>query len=94
MNEAQALGFVHSGGPGSYHNYRPRTLLELTPLAEVLPVRLSARDDLYIAHPTKANAAGVPEVPIRGIPASLQDRTADWQVCGLEAVGLPGFRSH
>ena len=88
---SQGLGFVHSGGPGSYHGGSIRAaLLELTPLAEVLPVRLSARDDLYIAHPTKANAAGVPEAPIRDIRVA-PSRTADWQVSGLEAVGLPGF---
>jgi len=41
------VGFIHSGGPGSFHGGSIRAAcLEFTPLAEVLPVKLKKRNDL------------------------------------------------
>jgi hypothetical protein len=65
-------------------------LLELTPLAEALPVKLHARDDLYIAHPTASTYAGVPHAPIHDIRLA-PGADPDWEVTELSKHGLPGF---
>ena len=51
----EGVGFVHSGGPGSFHGGSIRaSLLNFTPLADVLPVELLNRDDLFLGQPTAA----------------------------------------
>lgn len=49
---AAGTGFIHTGGEGSYHGGQARqALLELTPLADLLPVTIQSSNDLvYGAH--------------------------------------------
>lgn len=54
---SNGVGFIHSGGPGSYHGGSIRAAcLDFTPLAEVLPVKLKNRNDLVYGQASVAPA--------------------------------------
>ena len=86
------LGFIHSGGPGSFHGGSTQAaLLGFTALAEVLPVELRNRDDLFISH-SILGAIGDMQVH----PPSQNIRLASgapegWEPATLEDHGLDGF---
>jgi beta-mannosidase len=84
-------GFIHTGGRGSFHGgFGEGSCLDLTPLAEVLPVEIAGRYDLVFAQPHE------PTEMFSRFPA-IKDiqRTADadpaWSDGGLAAFGLAGF---
>lgn len=86
------LGFVHSGGPGSFHGGSIRAaLLELTSLGDVLPVRVRSRDDLYLAEaPLAAYDTLMATSPVRDIHVA-PGAPAGWAVPGWNDEGLAGF---
>jgi len=86
------LGFIHSGGPGSFHGGSIRAaLLNLTPLADVLPVRLIERDDLLLgAPPLAAYDTLMAPAPLRNIRLA-PGAPAEWTVPGWNEEGLPGM---
>ncbi|MFA5058120.1 MAG: glutamine amidotransferase, partial [Opitutaceae bacterium] len=88
----QGVGFIHSGGPGSFHGGSIRAaLLGVTPLAEVLPVQLRNRDDLFLSQPPPAVFSAEQAYPlIRGIQRA-PGAAAEWEIAGLGQSGLPGF---
>jgi beta-mannosidase len=88
----QGVGFIHSGGPGSFHGGAMQAaLLGFTPLAEVLPVKLRTRDDLFLSH-SILGAIG----DMQNHPPSQNIRLASgapegWEPATLNDHGLDGF---
>lgn len=86
------VGFVHSGGLGSFHGGSIRaSLLNLTPLAELLPVRMLDRDDVFLGEPPPAAFDALMNTsPIRGlkVPAGAE---ASWKLKDAGAAELSGF---
>ena len=88
----QGLGFIHTGGPGSFHGGFGRgACLDFTPLAEALPVALHNGNDLVYAQ-TGAPLSGAPQSsgPIRDIHA-VSGKEQEWGEQALNSYGLPGF---
>jgi beta-mannosidase len=86
------LGFIHSGGEGSFHGGSIRaSLLNFTPLAEVLPVRLLERDDLFLGEPPIAayDTLMTPS-PVRNIRLA-SGAPKEWEISGWNEAGFPGF---
>ncbi|MEW5980067.1 MAG: sugar-binding domain-containing protein [Acidobacteriota bacterium] len=88
----QGVGFIHTGGPGSYHGGRGiGAALDLVSLDEVLPVVLKNRNDLVygpLLGRTEGHVQGFS--PIREIePVSQGD--SGWGEQGFQKEGLPGF---
>ncbi len=86
------LGFIHSGGPGSFHGGSIRAaLLNLTPLADILPVRLLERDDLLLGAPPLAGYDKLMETaPIRNLRLA-PGAPPDWAIPSWNEEGLPGM---
>ena len=89
---SQGVGFIHTGGPGSFHGgFGRAALINVRPLAEVLPVKLHDRNDvnygqLYL--PT----GGINQVfsPVMDI-STVDSGGERWKDFGLKEYGLPGF---
>jgi beta-mannosidase len=86
------LGFIHSGGPGSFHGGSIRaSLLNFTSLAEVLPVRLLDRDDLFLGEPPiAAYDTLMTTSPVLNIQLASH-APSEWEIPGWNEGGLPGF---
>ncbi len=91
---SQGVGFIHTGGPGSFHGGSIQAaLLEFTALAEVLPVELKNRDDLFMGE-SLLGAGGAanshsPEVQLAP-GAGSEWAAADWT--GYELDGFNRVR--
>jgi beta-mannosidase len=89
---SEGVGFIHSGGPGSFHGGSMQAaLLDFTPLAEALPVKLYSRDDLFLS-PSILGAVGDMQIH----PPSQNIRLAsgaaeEWESATLNDHGLDGF---
>lgn len=86
------LGFIHSGGEGSFHGGSIRaSLLNFTPLAEALPVRLLERDDLFVGEPPVAayDTLMTPSA-VRNIRLA-PGAPPEWEIPGWNEAGLPAF---
>lgn len=86
------LNFVHSGGPGSFHGGSIRAaLLNLTPLAGMLPVQMQDRDDLWLGQPPPAAFDTLMNhAPIRGLRAA-PGGGGRWALPEMESAELPGI---
>jgi hypothetical protein len=88
----QGVGFIHTGGPGSFHGgLGMGACLELTALAEVLPVRLQSRNDLVFGPLERQPADSTARFsPIKDIQITEPARQG-WGKCDLKHYGLPAF---
>jgi len=88
---SEGLSFIHTGGPGSFHGgYGKGACLELTSLAEMLPVNSMKQNDLVYGETTAPQRAGEMRVGrITEIGASEQ--SAGWDTSLLKKYGLAGF---
>ena len=94
LNQAirQGVGFIHTGGPGSFHGgIGMGSCLELTALAEALPVRLQSRNDLVFG-PLDRSSPDIAQrfTPLRDIEIS-EGAGQEWRDTALKDYGLPGF---
>jgi hypothetical protein len=90
----QGVGFIHTGGPASFHGGRGHgAYLEFTPLADVLPVETGGGTDLIFAQPTQP-AADLAQLysPIKDIQLSATSGP-DWGDFGFKDQGVPGFNA-
>jgi hypothetical protein len=89
---SQGMGFIHTGGPGSFHGGVGRAaLIDVRSLADVLPVKLRERYDvnygqLYL--PTGATDRVFS--PIKDI-AVTDSAGEGWNDFGLKEYGVAGF---
>ncbi len=88
----EGVGFIHSGGPGSYHGGRGiGAALDLVSLDEVLPVALKNRNDLVYGPLRERSASHVQGFSaIREIELTSPNDSG-WGEQGLREDGLPGF---
>ena len=96
---SEGMGFIHTGGPGSFHGgFGRAALIDVRSLADVLPVTLRQRNDvnygqLYLS-PGNFNGGddGRNQVfsPIKDV-ATLDSAEQTWSDFGLKEYGLPGF---
>ena len=87
----EGLGFIHSGGPGSFHGgYGKGACLEFTSLAEMLPVTLMKQNDLVYGESTPPQRAGeLGAGRVKEIGATGQ--SAAWDTSLLKKYGVAGF---
>ena len=88
----QGVGFIHSGGPGSFHGGSIQAaLLGLTALAEVLPVELGNRDDLFVGESTLGTGGAaknnLSDEEVRLAPGAGQE----WEAAEWNGYELDGF---
>jgi len=90
----QGVGFIHTGGPASFHGGRGHgAYLEFTPLAEVLPVETGGGTDLVFAQPSQPTAdLAQLYSPIKDIQLGAASGS-DWGDFGLKEQGVPGFNA-
>jgi beta-mannosidase len=85
----QGVGFIHSGGNAAFHGGAAKAAcLELTRLAEILPVTLRTQNEDVVYPAYNAGDALPPEL------ATIKEiRVTDpaWTDAGLEKYGLPGY---
>ncbi len=89
---SEGVGFVHTGGPGSFHGgFGMGACLELTALADTLPVRLQNRNDLVFGALDR-QSAGITQqfTQLRDIEVS-EGAGEGWSSTALKEYGLPGF---
>jgi len=88
----QGVGFIHTGGPGSFHGgFGRAALLDVRSLAEVLPVKLRNRNDVNYGQLYLPTAA-IDQVfsPIKDIGVN-NSAGEGWSDFGLKEYGLAGF---
>jgi hypothetical protein len=89
---SQGVGFIHTGGPGSFHGgFGRAALINVRTLAELLPVSLHERNDVnygQLYRPT----SDINQVfsPIKDIAAE-ESAGEGWSDLGLKQYGLAGF---
>jgi hypothetical protein len=85
----QGVGFIHSGGDAAFHGGAARAAcLDLTRLAEILPVKLRTENE-DVVYP--AYEAGQ-ELPLGlGRIREIQVADAAWTDAGIKEFGVPGF---
>ena len=96
---SEGVGFIHTGGPGSFHGgFGRAALINVRTLAELLPVTLHERSDvnygqLYLP---PGNVGGGDDgrnqifSPIKDI-AAVESAGEGWSDLGLKQYGLAGF---
>jgi beta-mannosidase len=83
------VGFIHTGGEGSFHGgYGRAAMIDVRPLAEALPVRLSSRSDVTLG-PLTVDAIQPGFEPFKTI--GVTDPAAGWGDMGFATYGIPGF---
>jgi beta-mannosidase len=88
----QGVGFIHTGGPGSFHGgFGRAALIDVRSLAEVLPVSLHSRNDV-IYGPLYLPTGAIDQVfsPIKDIRAT-ESAGQSWSDFGLNDCGVSGF---
>lgn len=89
----KGIGFIHTGGRASFHGgFGEGACLDLTPLAEVLPVEIQTRYDLVFAQPLKPTEMFSKFPPIKDIRRAA-DADSAWSDGGLAEFGLTGFNN-
>jgi hypothetical protein len=85
----QGVGFIHSGGNAAFHGGAARaTCLDLTRLAELLPVKLRTENEDVVYPVYEAGQ----ELPLDlGRIKEIQVADAAWTDAGLKEFGVPGF---
>jgi len=84
-------GFIHTGGRGSFHGgFGEGACLDLTPLAEVLPVEIHNRYDLVFDQPHEPTLMFSNFPPMKDIQRAA-DADLAWSDGGLSEYGLSGF---
>jgi hypothetical protein len=88
---SQGVGFIHSGGDAAYHGGAARAAcLDLTPLAELLPLKLRTQNEDVVYPAYKAGQ----ELPLAlGTIKGIQVTEAGWMDAGLKEFGIPGFNA-
>jgi beta-mannosidase len=92
----QGVGFIHTGGPGSFHGgFGRAALLEFRPLAEVLPVGLRYRNDVVVgqvreAYQTSADILSQSFLELKDVQVT-GDAGPGWSDSEWKTYGLPGF---
>ena len=92
----QGVGFIHTGGPGSFHGgFGRAALLDIRPLAEVLPVALRKRNDVVFGqvrevYQSFADILSQSFMEIKDIQVS-GDTGQGWSDAEWKTYGLPGF---
>ena len=85
----QGLGFVHSGGNAAYHGGEAVTAcLDLTRIAELLPVNLRTADEDTVYPPY---VAGQPLPIAQQTIHQIKSVDPAWSEFGLNDYGLPGY---
>ena len=89
----KGVGFIHTGGRGSFHGgFGEGACLDLTPLAEVLPVEIRNRYDLVFGQPHEPTEMFSKFPPLRDIRRTAEADAA-WSDGGLAEFGLTGFNN-
>jgi hypothetical protein len=94
----EGVGFIHTGGPGSFHGgFGRAALLDIRPLAEVLPVSLGKRNDAVFGqvkevYQTFTDILTQSFMEIKDIRVSGDAREA-WSDAEWKLYGLPGFNN-
>jgi uncharacterized membrane protein len=85
----QGVGFIHSGGEAAFHGGAARAAcLELTRLAELLPVQLLTQNEDVVYPPYQAGQ----ELPFNlGSIKEIHVVDPAWTDAGLKEFGVPGF---
>ncbi|MFH1008342.1 MAG: sugar-binding domain-containing protein [Candidatus Latescibacterota bacterium] len=88
----QGIGFIHTGGPGSFHGGAGRAAcLDFRSLAEVLPVDVRSRDDVIYGHLHRPRGGKPLEFsPMRDIAVAAPGGEG-WSDFGLKDRGIAGF---
>jgi hypothetical protein len=88
----EGVGLIHTGGRGSFHGgFGEGAGLDLTGLADILPVELQNRYDLVLGQVddrTTIFSTFSPQKDIRE-----EEAGAEWGAGGMEAYGLMGFNN-
>jgi beta-mannosidase len=89
---SQGVGFIHTGGIGSFHGGVGRAaLIDVRSLAEVLPVNLRDRYDVNYGQTDIPTGGGnLVFSPIKDI-ATVDSAGDGWSDSGLKKYGLAGF---
>jgi hypothetical protein len=84
------VGFIHSGGPGSFHGgYGRAALIDLRPLAAALPVKLHNRYDVILG-PLSVDAMQPVFEPFKTIRVT-EAAGEGWSDWGFAGLGIEGF---
>ncbi|HXW15444.1 MAG TPA: glycoside hydrolase family 2 protein, partial [Terriglobia bacterium] len=89
---SQGVGFIHTGGPGSFHGgFGRAALIDVRSLGELLPVSLHSRNDVNYGQ-LYLPSGEVNQVfsPIKDV-ATVAPGAEGWRDFGLKEYGLPGF---
>ena len=85
------VGFIHSGGRGSYHGgFGEGACLDFTSLADIFPVQIQNRYDLVLGQADERTTFFSLFAPIKGIQLA-HDAEPTWNDGGLNAFGISGF---
>jgi beta-mannosidase len=89
---SQGVGFIHTGGPGSFHGgFGRAALIDVRSLAELLPVNLHDRNDVNYGQ-LYLPSGEVNQVFSRIKDVAAVDSGAEgWSEFGLKEYGLAGF---
>jgi beta-mannosidase len=88
----QGVGFIHTGGPGSFHGgFGRAALIDVRSLAEVLPVKLHSRNDVNYGQLYRATG-DINQVfsPVKEIE-TVETAGEGWGDFGLKEHGIAGF---
>jgi hypothetical protein len=88
----QGVGFIHTGGPGSYHGgFGRAALIDLRSLADVLPVKLRDRNDVNYGQ-LFATTGDINQIfsPLKNIDVN-DSASEGWSDFGLKEYGVRGF---
>ena len=94
----EGVGFIHTGGPGSFHGgFGRAALLDVRPLAEVLPVSLHNRNDAVFGQVKEvyqnfSDILAQSFMEIKDIQVS-GDAGQGWSDTEWKLYGLPGFNN-
>jgi beta-mannosidase len=88
----QGVGFIHTGGPGSFHGGSIQAaILSFTSLAEVLPVELQNRDDLFLSQSILGAGGATPNhAPAQEIRLA-PGADPEWSAADWDGYELDGF---
>jgi hypothetical protein len=88
----QGMGFIHTGGPGSFHGgFGRAALLEFRSLAEILPVNLRRGNDVIFGQLDRPTGPLTQSFsPLKDI-ATVPSEGERWPDSGLREFGVAGF---
>ncbi len=88
----EGVGFIHTGGPGSFHGgFGRAALLDVRSLAEALPVALRNRNDVNYGQLGRTTGdINQTFSPVKEIEVSASGAEG-WDDFGLKQYGVPGF---